>query len=306
MSERYLYRSVVGALALLAALLAAHVTLGQLNAIIKPIPVVVARTAIPPYTIITDDMVEVLYLPHEAIAQPAYADPGEVVGRLARLELLPGVPLLRAYVVPAAELRYTADAQAVVLGVTVDETHVPADLLQAGQRVDVWQAGRLVGPGLRVVAMAGQPEGRLVVALESSQELVPALLAASGRDDTALTLAPLERLPAPTPTATPTATPTPAPTSTPTPAPTATPTPTATPGLAVVKPGPAQGLNVRAGPGTDYPVLTMLPAGSRLTPVGRDAEGRWVQVCCVAGDRYGWVLAELVDLVGDLTGLPVR
>jgi hypothetical protein len=53
-------------------------------------------------------------------------------------------------------------------------------------------------------------------------------------------------------------------------------------------------------------VLATLPAGSRLTPVGRDAEGSWVQVCCVAGDTYGWVLAELVDLAVDLQSLPVR
>ena len=96
------------------------------------------------------------------------------------------------------------------------------------------------------------------------------------------------------------------PLTTPTSTPTPTPTPTATPGVAVVKPGPAQGLNVRAGPGTDYPVLATLPAGSRLTPVGRDAAGRWVEVCCVAGDQYGWVLAELVELAVDLPSLPVR
>jgi len=304
-----LVRGAAGLLALVVALYVARATLGRLHALTDPVPVVVARTVIPPYAAITAEMVEVVYLPRGAVAQPAYADCGEAIGLLSRLELLPGVPLLRAYAVPAAELRYTADAQAVVLGVTVSQERVPADLLLAGQRVDVWQAERLVGPGLRVVAITGQPEGRLVVALESGQELVPALLAASGQPDTALTLAPLARLPsAQPPCGTPTVeaqartevAATPSPTSTP------TPTPTATPGVAVVKPGPAQGLNIRAGPGTDTPVLATLPAGSRLTPVGRDAAGRWVQVCCVAGDQYGWVLAELVDLAGDLTGLPVR
>jgi len=309
MLTRNLYRGAAGVLALLVALYVARATLGRLRALTDPVPVVVARAAIPPYTAITANMVEVAYLPAGAVTQPAYTSPDEVVGRLARLELLPGVPLLRAYAVPAADLRYTADAQAVVLGVTANAEHVPADLLLAGQRVDVWQADRLLGTGLRVVAITHRPDGRLVVALESSQELVPALLAASGRADTALTLAPLERLPsAQPPCGTPTVeaqartevAATPSPTSTP------TPTPTATPGVAVVKPGPAQGLNIRAGPGTDTPVLATLPAGSRLTPVGRDAAGRWVQVCCVAGDQYGWVLAELVDLAGDLTGLPVR
>jgi len=310
MLTRNLYRGAAGVLALLVALYVARATLGRLRALTDPVPVVVARAAIPPYTAITANMVEVAYLPAGAVTQPAYTSPDEVVGRLARLELLPGVPLLRAYAVPAADLRYTADAQAVVLGVTANAEHVPADLLLAGQRVDVWQADRLLGPGLRVVAITHRPDGRLVVALESSQELVPALLAASGRADTALTLAPLERLPsAQPPCGTPSA-PTPTRTASPipseTPSPTATRTPTATPGVAVVRPGPAQGLNVRAGPGTDTPVLATLPAGSRLTPVGRDAEGRWVQVCCLAEGQPGWVLAELVDLAGDLAGLPVR
>ena len=139
-----------------------------------------------------------------------------MVGRLARLELLPGVPLWRAYAVPAAELRYTADVQAVILGVTVAAARVPGDLLLSGQRVDVWQAGRLVGSDLRVVAIAHQPAGKLVVALESTQELVPELLAVSGRADTALTLAPLERLPTPTLAAAPAVTAPPTPTPTPT------------------------------------------------------------------------------------------
>ncbi len=299
MSRRNLYRGAAGLLALLVALYVARATTLRLQALVEPVPVVVARTVIPPYIVITDDMVEVAYLPRGSVAQAVYTDLSEVVGLLARLELLPGVPLLRTYVVPAAELRYTTDAKAVVLGVTVDQAHVPGDLLLPGQRVDVWQADRLVGPGLRVVAVTGQPEGRLVVALESSQDLVPVLLAASGRDDTALTLAPLDRLStpaAPTPTAMPT----------PTSSPTVTPMPTATPGVVVVRPGPAQGLNIRSGPGTDYPVLATLPAGSRLTPVGRDAAGRWVEVCCVNAGQPGWVLAELVELAVDLQSLPAR
>jgi hypothetical protein len=196
--------------------------------------------------------------------------------------------------------------------VTVAAVRMPGDLLLPGHRVDVWRADRLVAPDLRVVSIVHQPAGKLVVALESSQKLAPALLAASGQSDVALTLSPLERLAsAQPPFGTPSVTASPSPTVTPTPVtappqPTAVATATPTPGVAVVKPGPAQGLNVRAGPGTDYPVLATLRAGSRLTLVGRNAEGQWVQVCCVAGDKPGWVLAELVDLAADLRSLPVR
>jgi hypothetical protein len=297
MLRHNLYRSAAGLLALLVALLVARTTTTRLHALVEPVPVVVARTVIPPYLAITADMVVVAYLPRGAIAQPVYADPAEVVGRLARMEVLPGVPVCRECAVRASELRYTADGQTVILGVTVDEAHIPADLLLPGQRVDVWQAGRLIGSDLRVAAIVRSRDGMLVVALETNQGLVPALLTASGQADTALTLSPLERLSTPV---------TPTPTPTLTPSPTPSPTATATPGVAVVRPGPAQGLNVRSGPGTTYPVLATLPAGSRLTPVGRGADGRWVEVCCVAGDRYGWVLAELVDLAGDLPSLPVR
>jgi hypothetical protein len=297
MLRRNLYRGTAGLLALLVALLVARSTTALLDALVAPVPVVVARSVIPPYRAITADMLEVAYLPRGAVARPVYADPVDVVGRLARIEILPGVPVCRECAVPAGELRYTADGQAVILGVTVDEAHVPADLIRPGQRVDVWQAGRLMGSDLRVVAIVCNRDGTLVVALETNQRAVPALLAASGQADAALTLSPLDRLPTPI-------TPTPAATSTPSPTP--SPSATVTPGVAVVRPGPAQGLNVRSGPGTAYPVLATLPAGSRLTPVGRDGDGQWVEVCCVAGDRYGWVLAELVDLAGDLPSLPVR
>jgi hypothetical protein len=53
-------------------------------------------------------------------------------------------------------------------------------------------------------------------------------------------------------------------------------------------------------------VIASLRAGSRLTPIARDAEGRWVEVCCMADGQSGWVLAELVDLAVDLASLLIR
>jgi Flp pilus assembly protein CpaB len=113
----------------------------------------------------------------------------------------------------------------------------------------------------------------------------------------------------PPPTALPTAIvlPTAAPSATPTPAPSATTAPALT-----VKPGPAAGLNLRAGPGVAYPVLAALAGGTRLNAIGRDETGAWLAVCCVAlnpggvAADTGWVLADLVD--GGSTGfggLPV-
>ncbi len=100
--------------------------------------------------------------------------------------------------------------------------------------------------------------------------------------------------PAPTPTATPTETPTPTPIETPTalssPTPTEAPTMAPTP-HAIVR---AESLNVRAGPGTAYPIVCRLAAEDTLAIVGRNAAGDWWQVCCLEG-RTGWVAASLVE-----------
>ena len=61
---------------------------------------------------------------------------------------------------------------------------------------------------------------------------------------------------------------------------------TPAPGV-LVRPGSAQGLNVRSGPGLRYPVLTNVAAGTRLEPIGRNPNGDWLAVCCVAPDSNG-------------------
>ena len=58
MLRRNLYRGAAGLLALAVALYVARATITQLRTLTDPMPVVVARTVISPYTAITADMVE--------------------------------------------------------------------------------------------------------------------------------------------------------------------------------------------------------------------------------------------------------
>lgn len=98
----------------------------------------------------------------------------------------------------------------------------------------------------------------------------------------------------------PTSTPlTPASTAPPTPEPpTATPAPTDTPATAQPMVVAAnQGLNVRGGPGTDYPVVGQLARGDRAAIIGRNADNSWWQVA-LADKTQGWVLASLVTTEG--------
>lgn len=63
-------------------------------------------------------------------------------------------------------------------------------------------------------------------------------------------------------------------------------------------------LNVRLGPGTDYPVLGQAVLGARFTLVGRNEAGDWLVICCV-DEQAGWVTARLVSTAADVGLLPV-
>ncbi|MCD6290551.1 MAG: SH3 domain-containing protein [Anaerolineae bacterium] len=153
---------------------------------------------------------------------------------------------------------------------------------------------------------------------------------------------PVVRLPTPTPTATMTptptpfltlATPTPELTATPTSAPTSTPTNTPTvlstvamtstmpvgastpqsiaPRTTVTTTHPItleityKSVRVRGGPDTSYPVVGAVVAGETFNVTGRNADGTWWQICCLAGNHSGWVFNELVTLHGDIQSVPI-
>ncbi len=66
------------------------------------------------------------------------------------------------------------------------------------------------------------------------------------------------------------------------------------------------GLNVRAGPGTDYPVVTTVLAGDALPVLGRNADRSWVRVSTdKTSAGYGWVSTGLVTLSGDVQSIPL-
>lgn len=112
-----------------------------------------------------------------------------------------------------------------------------------------------------------------------------------------------------TPTATPTQSATAEPTSAATTAPTSSPSPSATPlppatpavPVAVVT---AANVNVRSGPGTEYPPVGNLVSGRTCTIVGRNQNATWWQLSC-PGAVSGWVFGELLALAGPVSTVPV-
>ena len=54
-------------------------------------------------------------------------------------------------------------------------------------------------------------------------------------------------------------------------------------------------LNVRGGPGTDYPVIGRVGGDTVLTVLGRNAAGTWLNICCLPdSETTGWISAQFV------------
>ena len=63
-------------------------------------------------------------------------------------------------------------------------------------------------------------------------------------------------------------------------------------------------LNVRSGPGTDYPILSQIDNGTQYDVVGRLNNPTWWQLCCFAGEP-GWVIAGAVTIEGNIASIPL-
>ena len=108
-----------------------------------------------------------------------------------------------------------------------------------------------------------------------------------------------------------------------TPIPTRTPLPTATftPTLTLIPPTPSntftptvpppilgiiaslQTVNVRQGPGVNFPALQALPPGSGVEVLGQNADGTWINIRMEDGEE-GWVSSTLLSIQATATPLP--
>ena len=85
---------------------------------------------------------------------------------------------------------------------------------------------------------------------------------------------------------------------------------TATPTTTPLPPTPAavvatEALNVRAGPGVNFPVIGVLRRGDAVAVLGRTPKGDWLRVCCLAGGESGWLSASLVETSLPATAIPI-
>ena len=146
MRKRTLISALIGLAALLGALLVARGVARQVQAQVISAPVVVARHVIPPHTLITADLLTVREFPRAITSAPIYRDPQELVGLVARVEIVPDAPIFRSYAVSPKDARFSADAEAVAVALKVDTPRAVGGLVAPGQRVDVWRIAKAQPP----------------------------------------------------------------------------------------------------------------------------------------------------------------
>ncbi|HET9496474.1 MAG TPA: DUF2726 domain-containing protein [Chloroflexia bacterium] len=82
----------------------------------------------------------------------------------------------------------------------------------------------------------------------------------------------------------------------------------ATPGLTGNRPIAtvnSAGLNMRAGPGSDYESVAAYERGTRVEVLARDEAGEWLKVTAPDGNT-GWMSAHFLAVEGGLEGVPVE
>lgn len=81
--------------------------------------------------------------------------------------------------------------------------------------------------------------------------------------------------------------------------------PTATPTPEGVTATVLQNMNVRSGPGTNYPIVGAGTAGETTKVLGRNDDGSWLKVEYPSADGVGWIFAQLVQINGDAQAVEI-
>lgn len=136
-----LFLFLSGVLALTAAMGLFRFAYASYDSIVATRPIVVAAVDIPPYTVITRDLLTVRELPRALETEPIFLTVDEVVGRIAVGPIPAGAVLYRSLVVPQASFRFVSDPALEVVSIPVDPARAVGGQVRVGQRVNVYRVG---------------------------------------------------------------------------------------------------------------------------------------------------------------------
>lgn len=159
------------------------------------INLVVPAQEIPPYTIITPDMVQQRAFPKAMGEAAVYRTVDEVVGNLTTTELVPEQLIYVHQITAPQTFLVTNDEAMEVVSFPIKPEQAVGAQLQIGQHVNVYQPvtrANAIGSDLVVADVRPAKDGKLIVTVAAPSEVVREIIqsGAKGQDSLWVTLAP--------------------------------------------------------------------------------------------------------------------
>lgn len=141
----------------------------------RTVPLVTASQAIPPYALITADMLDTREMPEALSREPVFLQASEVVGKIAAAPIPAGGLIYRDFAVPVESFRLTADPGLEVVSFPARPEKAVGGQVRPGQRINVYRVA--VGSPPTVVS----PEQALATRGAEAQLLASSVLVADVR-----------------------------------------------------------------------------------------------------------------------------
>ena len=170
---------IIGLISLLLAITSGYYAYTFSAKLMVTTEVIVPASQIPPYTVITPDLLTTKEVPRPLLEEPIYHQLEDVVGRISTVALEPGMLIYQVFVVPQSEFRLVGDPSLEVVSFPVDPSKAVGGQVQVGHRIHVYRA---VSQGLPEGAREMTPQELLALDLAAVEVLAEDVLVVDVRN----------------------------------------------------------------------------------------------------------------------------
>ena len=136
-------RFIVALVALAVALGGGYYAWRFYDSQVSTAEVVTLTMPVAPYTLVTEDLVEMREVPRGVLAEPIYRTQSEVVGKIAVMPLVPSQLIYRHQMVSPTQFRYTNDPTLEIVSFPVEPERAVGGQLRIGHRINVYRVREL-------------------------------------------------------------------------------------------------------------------------------------------------------------------
>jgi len=190
-------RLIVAIIALVVALGGGFYAWRFYDSQVSTAEVVTLTMPVAPYTLVTEDLVEMREVPRGVLAEPIYRTQSEVVGKIAVMPLVPGQLIYQHQMASPTQFRYTNDLGLEIVSFPVDPERAVGGQLRIGHRINIYRVRELntlgpwaQGPGAANMGLPTLEAGQAVpiMAIKGAEaevlaEAVPVVDLRSGRGE---------------------------------------------------------------------------------------------------------------------------